>query len=103
MAAARAALSIDCCAYCRPSEGQSGWLPQEQRYPLIVVHIADPAKGKVGGSCTGSGQGTCADTNAECTGTPKACACKTGYSANGLACGKFCYYDFVTHTSVAPL
>ena len=61
----------------------------EEVYTYILYSISDPAKEKLDGGCSGSGQGTCEDGYAECTGSAaKKCSCKSGYQAASGSCGK---------------
>ena len=62
---------------------------------LLTGYVLN-AKAAVGATCTeGSGDNDgCADTNAQCTGTPLKCSCKQNYEAEGTTCvlslGKTC-------------
>ena len=61
---------------------------------LLLTGYVLNAPAAVGAECTaGEGNG-CSDENAQCTGTPLKCACKTNYEAEGTKCvlslGKTC-------------
>ena len=63
---------------------------------LLLTGYVLNAKAAVGATCT-NGEGAddgCTDANAQCTGSPLKCACKTNYEAEGTACvlslGKTC-------------
>ena len=64
---------------------------------LLLTGYVLNAPAAVGAECTaGEGNG-CSDVNAQCTGTPLKCACKTNYEAEGTKCvlslGKTCTAD----------
>ena len=61
---------------------------------LLLTGYVLNAPAAVGADCTaGEGNG-CSDENAQCTGTPLKCTCKTNYEAEGTKCvlslGKTC-------------